>query len=236
MKVSGKISYKSAIIVNDTFFQDIDELLMKYFEKPKYSAQLVNGDEIEFESLSELISYDNFSERAIKAAKIDFGIGNYIRIEPSISLINAYSSTLEMKFEADSNDTSEEVKRKFKLICNKHKQSLLYTAASKFALMHISILMIGISFILSLFILISHNTTDNAMSSSTKLAIYTVGVVIGLLTSFILTWIIKQLFPAIVFLLGENIDKVEKKSKLKSNVFWGIIVTGILTVVLSKFF
>ena len=36
MKVSGKLSYKSAIIVNDVFFKDIDELLREYFEKPKY--------------------------------------------------------------------------------------------------------------------------------------------------------------------------------------------------------
>ena len=35
MKVSGKLSYKSAIIVNDVFFKDIDELLREYFEKGK---------------------------------------------------------------------------------------------------------------------------------------------------------------------------------------------------------
>ena len=45
MKVSGKLSYKSAIIVNDVFFKDIYELLREYFEKPKYSAQLINGDD-----------------------------------------------------------------------------------------------------------------------------------------------------------------------------------------------
>ena len=35
MKVSGKLSYKSAKIVNDVFFNDIDELLREYFEKHK---------------------------------------------------------------------------------------------------------------------------------------------------------------------------------------------------------
>ena len=102
MKVSGKLSYKSAIIVNDVFFKDIDELLREYFEKPKYSAQLINGDEVEFESVSELISYDNFSNRAIKTMRIGFGIGNYIRIEPSMAFINGYKSTLEMGFEVEN--------------------------------------------------------------------------------------------------------------------------------------
>lgn len=112
MKVSGKLSYKSAIIVNDVFFKDIDELLREYFEKPKYSAQLINGDEVEFESVSELISYDNFSNRAIKTMRIGFGIGNYIRIEPSMAFINGYKSTLEMGFEVENNDKSEKIKEK----------------------------------------------------------------------------------------------------------------------------
>ena len=93
MKVSGKLSYKSAIIVNDVFFKDIDELLREYFEKPKYSAQLINDDEVEFESVSELISYDNFSNRAIKTMRIGF----IARLEKLSYDINS---------ETDSNSTS----------------------------------------------------------------------------------------------------------------------------------
>ena len=112
MKVSGKLSFKSAIIVNNEFFIDMDELISEYFEKPKYSAQLINGDEVEFESVSELISYENFSNRAIKTMRIGFGIGNFIRIEPSIAFINGYKSTIEMGFYVEDNDKSEEIKRK----------------------------------------------------------------------------------------------------------------------------
>ena len=51
LKVRGKLSYKSAIIVNDVFFKEMDELISEYFNKTKYSAQLKNGDEVEFESV-----------------------------------------------------------------------------------------------------------------------------------------------------------------------------------------
>ena len=217
MKVSGKLSYKSAIIVNDVFFKDIDELLREYFEKPKYSAQLINGDEVEFESVSELISYDNFSNRAIKTMRI-------------------YKSTLEMCFEVENNDKSEEIKRKANDLCDKHKQSFMYTAASKFTLMHICILLWGLSFISNLNVLITHKTDDGTMSNSTIVAAVTVGVVIMLLISAALSWIIKQYFPAIVFYLGENIKSVEKKSKTKSNIFWCIIVAGIVSAIVSSFF
>lgn len=236
MKVSGKLSYKSAIIVNDVFFKDIDELLREYFEKPKYSAQLINGDEVEFESVSELISYDNFSNRVIKTMRIGFGIGNCIRIEPSMAFINGYKSTLEMGFEVENNDKSEEIKRKVNDLCDKHKQSFMYTAASKFTLMHICILLLGVSFISNLNVLITHKTDDGTMSNSTIVAAVTVGVVIMLLISAALSWIIKQYFPAIVFYLGENIKSVEKKSKTKSNIFWCIIVAGIVSAIVSSFF
>ena len=207
--------------MNDVFFKNIDELLREYFEKPKYSAQLINGDEVEFESVSELISYDNFSNRAIKTMRIGFGIGNYIRIEPSMAFINGYKSTLEMDFEVENNDKSEEI---------------MYTAASKFTLMHICILLGGLSFISNLNVLITHKTDDGTMSNSTIVAAVTVGVVIMLLISAALSWIIKQYFPAIVFYLGENIKSVEKKSKTKSNIFWCIIVAGIVSAIVSSFF
>ena len=236
LKVRGKLSYKSAIIVNDVFFKEMDELISEYFNKTKYSAQLKNGDEVEFESVSELILYDNFSNRAIKTMRIEFGIGNYIMIEPSIAFINVYKSTIEMRFEVEDNDKSEEIKRKVNLICDKHKQSAMYTAASKFTIMHICILMCGFSFVSNLNLLITHKTDDGTMSNSTIVAVCTVGIVIMLLISAVLSWIIKRFFPAIVFYLGENIKNVEKESKTKSNIFWCIIVAGIVSAIVSSFF
>ena len=110
----------------------------------------------------------------------------------------------------------------------------MYTAASKFTLMHICILLWGLSFILNLNVLITHKTDDGTMSNSTIVAAVTVGVVIMLLISAALSWIIKQYFPAIVFYLGGNIKSVEKKSKTKSNIFWCIIVAGIVSVIVDK--
>lgn len=236
MKVSGKLLYKSAIVVNDVFFKDIDELLSEYFERPNYSARLINGDEVEFEFLSELISYDNFSDRGIKTMKIGFGIGNYIRIEPSITLINGYKSTLEMRFEVDNNDRSEEIKRKVNLICEKHKQSLLYTMASKFSFMHVCFLLMFTSFILNVRELISPIGDFVEMSESREVAIATVVSVVLLAICVTLLWVIKRFFPAIVFDLGENMKSVEKKSKTKSNIFWCIIVAGIVSALVSSFF
>lgn len=211
----------------------MDELISEYFDKIVYSAQLINGDEIKFESVQELVAYDNFSNHALKSICINFGIGNYIRIEPSPSIICAYASTLEMKFEVDSSDKSEEIKRKVRTICEKHKQTVMYIMASKFTFMHICFLMITISFFANLNVLIIHKPDDVKISGSLAVATFTVGTVIFLLISTILSYVVKRCFPAIVFYLGENIKNVEKRSKTRSDIFWGIIVAGIVSAIVS---
>ena len=69
-----------------------------------------------------------------------------------------------MGFEVENNDKSEEIKRKVNDLCDKHKQSFMYTAASKFTFMHICILLWGLSFISNLNVLITHKTDDGTMS------------------------------------------------------------------------
>ena len=83
-----------------------------------------------------------------------------------MAFINGYKSTLEMGFEVENNDKSEEIKRKVNDLCDKHKQSFMYTAASKFTLMHICILLWGLSFILNLNVLITHKTKEYLIKDS----------------------------------------------------------------------
>lgn len=236
MVINGRMQYKSAIVVNDVFFRDLDRMLEEYFEKPRYSADLLNGDNIEFDSVSEVMDYDNFSSRAISTIRISYGIGNYIYIRPTISFINGYKSTIEMSFEIDSSDKCEEIKRKAKIIFDKHKQSTLYTMASKFAMMHICILLLALSFISNLHVLLAPKNQVFEIGNSTLVAIWTVGTILLLLVGYGISWLVNKCFPAIIFYLGENIKNVEKSSKLKSNIFWCVIVTAFVSALISLIF
>lgn len=236
MKVNGRLSYKLPIIVDGDFLNDIDGIIKEYFDAPQYLAQLVNGDEVEFDYVSELILYDNYSERAIKTLRVSFGIGNYIRIEPTFSYINSYKYTLEMCFKVENNDRSEEIKRKIKTICDKHKQSALYTLASKFSFTHICILFWGVTFAINLHSLITDRIDVVALPISNVVAIIIIGIIVVFLLFGVLKIITKKLFPAIVFYLGENKKSIEKKTKIKSNIFWCVIVAGIVSAIVSLFF
>lgn len=236
MRVNGRVQYNSSIIVNDVFFRDLDSLLTEYFETPKYSADLVNGDNIVFDSVLELINYDNFASRSISSVRISYGIGNYIYLKPTIAIVNGYKSTIEMSFEIDNNDKCEEIKRKARLIFDKHKQSMLYTIASKFTMMHICIVLGVLSFFSNLHVLISPKNQVVEMSTSTIVAAVTVGTIVLLLGGYGIAWIIRKCFPPIIFYLGENMKSVEKNSRLKSNIFWCVFVAAVVSAIVSLIF
>lgn len=48
--------------------------------------------------------------------------------------------------------------------------------------------------------------------------------------------ILSNLFPSVVFCWGEEAKRFEKWSKLRTNIFWGIIVTALIGLVTSYLF
>lgn len=234
MVVKGKMQYKFAIIVDDKFIRDIDTLIKEYFAEPTYYADLLNGDQIEFDSVSELINYDNFASRAISALTIRSGIENFMYIMPWGGVINEYKSTINWKFEIDNNDKCEEVKRKAKEIFDKHKQSIMYTLASKFSIAHICSIVLALGVALNFYIwFILHNQAKE-VTNITMVGIWIIAIICFTVIEKFISYMVKKFFPSVVFYLGENIKKIENFSKLKSNLFWGVIVAVMVSVVASK--
>lgn len=233
MVVKGKLCFNSAIIVNDSFIRDINELLSEYGFEPNYTSELVNGDTIKFESVEELLAYDNYSNRAIKSMDISFGYGNSIRIEPEAYIWGMYKSTIEVRIEMDNNDRVEEIKRKLELIFDKHKQTKLYTLASKFSMGYVYRGIFLLSVILIFWKLIIPPKETVEVVNYNIISVVIVGIVVLIALERAVSWVISRCFPPIVFYLGDNIRTIEKESKTKSNVFWVIIVGAIVGTIVS---
>ncbi len=235
MRVEGRLKYNYAIIVNEDFIKDIDDLLKEYFEKPLYAAILLNGDRVLFDSALELVEYDNYSYRKIKTMSISFGRGNSMYIEPTTSFVNAYGATIVMDYTVDNNDICDEIKRKTLFIIDKHKQSKLYSLASKLSIMHLSILMMIICCGMSIHILIKPREEIVELPNSISFALVFLGMFCGVISAVLLRILVKKIFPPILVYLGENIRIIERTSKLKSNIFWCVFVTGIVSIIISRF-
>lgn len=231
MLVNGKLSSNSALVVDDVFLKDVGDLLCDFFNSPNYEADLVNGDHVRFDSLSELTSYDNFSSRAIKAINISSGIENHVDIETEPGLFTRYKSTLKMNFKVDSNDKCEEIKRKALLIIQKHKRNALYSVVSKISSIHIYAFLV-LSFVIWLYSFPVKYENGNTIILIKPVVFYTV-IFTGIIVSFVINWLIEAYFPALEFCLGENKKKIEERLKIKSNIYWAIIAS-LIAIIIGK--
>ena len=70
MKCKKEFKYDKAIIIESHMLIDLDKEIKKLCNNIKYKAELVNRDEIEFESLEELIGYENSKDNYLQKISI----------------------------------------------------------------------------------------------------------------------------------------------------------------------
>lgn len=240
MKIKGKIECKSAVIVNDTFLKNIDSIISKYFIKPTYSAIILSGDSIEFDSLEELLNYENGLTEKIVSLNIDYGYYNSIRIS---SMEDSYDSSILIFYITDDSDTKVLFDTEIKNEINKISTSKLYSFISSSSISRISFI---IFLIFTMISIVSY--FYGGQSSIKQLTIlfnpllylafvFAVFVYLGIL--FGIRDIIRKLFPSVVFYLGMEKERYNKIKDIRKNIFWCVIVAFILAVivdVISSFF
>ncbi len=70
MTIHGKITFKDAIIIDGKLLKELESVILENFTKIKYEGSLCNGDSILFDSLSELLQYENINQRKLIELKL----------------------------------------------------------------------------------------------------------------------------------------------------------------------
>lgn len=83
--------------------------------------------------------------------------------------------------------------------------------------------------------LIERQYRSSGISSTTIVPMFLFTGLFVALTTFPMTKLMDFIYPRNIFMLGKQISIIEKKRKLKSNIFWVIIVGGILSFTLTYF-
>ena len=65
MLIEGNIIYKKAIIVDSDMIKQLEKDILDYYISLSVIVDLKNGDRIIFDSVEDLIQYDNFSDKSI---------------------------------------------------------------------------------------------------------------------------------------------------------------------------
>lgn len=231
MIINSTYEFKSAIIVDESLLREIDELIKEDNREPEYTAYLENRDEIEFESIDELVHYDNYENGRIKELLIKAGSGLLIDFSIRVSPIVRYRSSVEVDFISKSSEESELIKIRFKSILKKHKQSVMHTFISKISLPSLA-MVIGLSGISTIMAMYSYYNSNNIKNIPLKDELLGLVIIFSILLFFVFgSFMQKKFFSPIVYSIGYRKKELEKESKIKWNIIWTIIIPVAISLI-----
>lgn len=234
MTLNGKITHHKAIILTPERILELEFVLKKHCDTITYEATTVSGVEIAFENAEELIAYENFEKKRIKDLTV-IGYKKYsrvFRVSFTYSLwwfkSRGYDDTCTCSYTLKSLDEesvfSSDIKNFLK------KCTARYWIWGKLSLFGIlwpySCLLTSYNYFSGKF----ENMTINAALLLLAIVIAALFIIgIGAFDRLI----IRNVFPPIAYLWGEEKDRQGRLANLRNNLLWTVIIGGLLSLLLT---
>lgn len=235
MTISGKIKKKKAVILSPERINLLCDIILKHCERLEFTAETYAQTRILFDSLEELLAYDNFKPRRIVKLEVDGynGYSRAISVEISdlnFSLLVNYGSTVRCDYKFSSVDQETIFKSNFETWYEKIVADYWFLGKFSFT---------GLLFVPSAFItlirLVAGHTLEMDLSNVVTLAVIAVATILVIALSYSAKWLdahfLGNLFPAVAFVWGEEEKRNEKWEKFRSNLFWGIVIALLIGLV-----
>lgn len=218
-------SFKKAIIVNEKMLREVEKLMLEYYSDISYSVKLENRDDIKFESLDELISFENSKFNRISELHIDGRDKKYTN-ETKISIgldpiwDRKYGDTIKVDITADDLNKKTILKENLENIFARNEQGKWYNFIAKSRLLFIMqfVSLIVICIFIYTFLTNGFEVRNKALFVSTIISVF-------------ISWgstffekMQRNYFPQVTFYLGDGIQDYNKKESGRGNFFWGVVV------------
>jgi hypothetical protein len=225
MQISGVKKYRRALYLTSDRIKELNSTLLNFCERVEFSATTKNGRDIQFADINEMLLYDNFRERHLTEVSIK-GYTGYssafsIDIHDAQGMVLHYYSTMQCSYHFENFDIETLFLKRLNDILKKSTSS--FWVLAKISLY--GFLMLG-CIVSSAVSYITGN-----VSKVTPLVFVVALLFSGALV--VLCWLLDRkvyynIFPAVAFLWGEEITRYEKWKNLRSNLFWVVIIGGIM--------
>lgn len=231
LKISGIIERKRAVIINAERLKSLCEIILKHCTELEFSAKTYAGTKISFNSMDELLDYDNYKPRRIKSLELKGYTGYSLNIsveigDLSVCMIRNYGSTVRCYYQLSSTDSETIYKNDFDVWYKKAVAP--YWAWGKFSLGGlIFIPAVSVTFVRICGINVGTNNSDIVALIFAMM----LGCILGVAAKLCDIYLLKNLFPAVLFEWGEENNRNQKWRKYRSNLLWGIIMVIVMGVI-----
>ena len=224
MKINGKFEYKKAIKLTKTRLQELESVLLRYTDRMSYSGRTLLGNEISFDDLTEVLDFENFGNQRLVSLDI-YGHKGYsriihIKICADEGILVNYNNTVVSLFTNELSNFFEKCKTSYWLLAKMRTLTFLL-------ILVIFIVLISCAFLLA----------NGHLKSLFSASVSPFGVFLAILlcsSTYFLDSKLLCFFIPVVFYWGEEISRFDKYEKLRSNLWWGVVI-AIFVGIISSF-
>ena len=229
MEFEGRYEYKKALILTPERIDELEKILLKYCEKVSYKGTTVAETEISFASKDELLHYDNFRKRKLQSLTI-VGGNKYERVitcefeAGGLGFFVGYTETCVCRYIVSTVDMETTVREDL--------QTFLKKATARFWALG-KIRLTGVLFACCL-LAISYSWNVRRGSVGLSIGPFLLASGTGILTAHLTILfdklILKELFPPLSFLWGEEVARGKRMDTLRGNLLW-VVLVGVLIAI-----
>lgn len=234
MEYRTTFKQKNAIVADGTMLEEIQNEILNYCDDIEYDSKLENGDSIKFDSLDELLDYENFKGCRIEGINITarkFNSKNriHINIIAERNVLSTCEFTANVTMSTDSIDKKTLFIKNMENIFLRHEQDKRYNKISKNSILK----WISIYYIICTAILAFQLISCGFKSENKVLLVIVIILTVVEIMRNPIEKIQKDVYPPIVFYIGDEKSRYDDNKARRNNFFWTVVVGGTLTIVMS---
>ncbi|MBS5955495.1 MAG: hypothetical protein KIC73_01135 [Clostridiales bacterium] len=232
MIIKGVFQFNKAIKVDEDLLRELQVELEDFSNDFTLKALLENGNEIYFDSLEEMLVFDNYGNRKIKRLNLRLSMFFNIDFTNTIALFSSYKNTIQAQYTCNKPDESIIIDKKLHDIFNKGKLPLYYRLLTKFSIKHILVIIL-------MWYAIQNLRAMGKVISDQNITIKVFNIIaISAMILFFITTKLEEfkniIFPSIVFYWGKEKERFDKHITYADKIFWGIVIAFLAPVLYKQ--
>ncbi|MBR2898391.1 MAG: hypothetical protein IKC23_02045 [Fibrobacter sp.] len=224
MKIKNKFFIKKSLCIREKDIRNLYSILTEFFDSIQLKATVKNGADIDFDSLDELLLFDNMGGKAIRTLMIYAEKReNYKTIQECWikfnQKCNLWTHALDVNYSFSSSDAEMLFIGKIREYFGKPQE-----------IINRRVVFILVQAIVLIFILIELfiGYHDNIVALILMMFLM-LKMIYDMIESFF-----EKNVSNVIFLWGEEIKAYEKRKSIFSKIFWSVIVAAIVSFAVAK--